>query len=196
MTKEISPCSSYSPWFCNFMKWALLSCKRPPSACLPPFFAAFQLIFWHAEQSQIPFVSAGFPRTLTISSVFSHLISLNLFTSSHALLIDSGLVPDLSALLAQKFSREHLLASVTDAPHEGPIPFIPRLLNYTIMSICKYGTLETPFTTRKRIQMFLFSPLLFSYMCQISTATLYLGCQTHQPGLRSAQMQHVSEVLP
>lgn len=34
MTKEISPCSSHSPWFCNFMKWALLSCKRPPKCLL------------------------------------------------------------------------------------------------------------------------------------------------------------------
>lgn len=129
--------------------------------------------------------------------MFSHLTSLNLFISPHALLIDSGLVPDLHTVLAQKFSREHLLVSVTDAPHEGPIPFIlPSPLTYSMMGICKCGVLETPFTTTKHIQMWLFfPPLLFKYMCQISIAAMYLGCQTHQPGLRSAQTQHLSEVL-
>lgn len=75
-TELISPCRSCFPQFFTFVRKALLTCRRLQSLP-PPVSVASQLIFCHTEQSQIPFVSAGFPRTLTIVSVFSHLISLD-----------------------------------------------------------------------------------------------------------------------
>lgn len=75
-TELISPCRSCFPQFFTFVRKALLTCRRL-QFLPPPVSVASQLIFCHTEQSQIPFVSAGFPRTLTIVSVFSHLISLD-----------------------------------------------------------------------------------------------------------------------
>lgn len=107
-------------------KTGFLILQKTSGACLPPFVAAFQLIFWHTEQSQIPFVSAGSPRTPTISSMFSHLISLNLFIYPRALVVGSGLVPDVHT-----DSTPEAQTSPLRAPREGPVPFIPKPLDYS-----------------------------------------------------------------
>lgn len=44
------------------------------------------------------------------------------------------------------------LTAAPGAPREGPVPFIPKPLDYSVIRVCKKGTvLGTPFTTTKHI---------------------------------------------
>lgn len=68
-----------------------------------------------------------------------------LFIYLHALLAD--LVSDWHSDPTNEI-RDHLLMSMADAPHEGPLPFIPGPLNYPVISIYQNVTL---FATAKHI---------------------------------------------
>lgn len=138
-------------------KTGFLILQKTSGACLPPFVAAFQLIFWHTEQSQIPFVSAGSPRTPTISSMFSHLISLNLFIYPRALVVGSGLVPDVhsDSMLEAQTSPLRLVHHVRAPFPSSPNPWITLRLGFVKRVQC-WEHLLPPQNTFKWFSSFFF----------------------------------------
>lgn len=68
-----------------------------------------------------------------------------LFIYPRALL--AGLVSDWHSDSTNEI-RDRLLTSAADAPHEGPVPFIPEPLSYPVISIYNKATL---FATIKHI---------------------------------------------